>query len=76
MCDLRVIGCLLHPENNCKLVFVVRCLICNTVQKLQWNRGDWHFCWGWGLGFKEEYVLDLTDILAIRCGLLGTIKNQ
>jgi len=76
MCDLRVIGCLLHPENNCNPVFVVRSLTCNTVQELQQNIGVWRFCWGCELGFEEEHVSDLTDILATRCGLLGTIKNQ
>ena len=76
LCDLRVIGCLLHPGNNCNPVFVVRSLTCNTVQELQWNTGDLHFCWGCELGFKDEHVSDLTDILAISCGPLGTIKNQ
>jgi len=33
MCDLRIIGCLLHPENNCNPVFVVRSLNCNAVEE-------------------------------------------
>lgn len=64
------------PQNNCNPVFVIRGLTCNTVQELQWDRGDWHFGCDCGLGFKEEHVFVQTNILAIRCGLWGTIKNQ
>mgnify|MGYP001855089273 FL=1 len=51
-------------------------LDCNTLQELEWDRGNRHFSLGCGLGLKEEYVSVQTNILAIRGGLLVTIKNQ
>ena len=35
--DLKITGRLLHPENNCNPVFIVRSLSCNAVQELQGN---------------------------------------
>ena len=75
-CDLRVIGRLLHPENNRNPGFVVRSLSCNAIQELHWNGGNRHLCWGCELRYEEEHVSELTDLLAISCGALGTRKNQ
>lgn len=45
MWESSITGFLFHPENGCNPVFVLRCLTCNAVQELQWDRRDWHFCW-------------------------------